>query len=852
MLFSAENRYLERVFLLIILFTLSSFAYYFTMADREEVQARFANRREVIVKLLGRELHTLLKRRADLPPRLTNLLAEEGVAYALVQQPTGEVLAKAETPLISVGALSEVETEALRTPYLSFFPTMDPSQTVPLVEAALPLVTESGRKVVLRVGFFAMAEEERVRAVRFRNVLVFSVLLLGLFTYWFIRRRHSSDFQTTLMGGIGLLILLLFLVTRFALQQWYDTNWRQSFVQHGMSLAKVAALPAKRFLITGDDGDLREMQSLFELDDNYAFLNVVKDEQFLFHSDPSYRGTTFTPDANYAKSLNSSRPQVFPLPDSDLYEVLIPLMEGQHRLGTMRLGFRNALGYGPLGVLRNQLVLIFLAGLVVALFLGYLLSRRVAKDISTFIKAMDQVTAGDLRQQVYIDRDDDFGHFAQAFNFMLLSLRERDLLGKGLQNYVSKSIVDKTLKALSAEEKNGEKVFAVALFMYFHGLSDAMGRVSSPQLLAEVRDLYQVARQISPTGLSSTVQVTPVGILTILSHPNRHETLMRGIQTAQLLAQALGRRSEISIAPKLTFHALEVVYGAIDDHGPQVAHLGEALLDFRSFGQVQDTDEVIFSQESYYLLKDVAAFDELEVGTADQGRIKGFIFRGFKPMEVLLGVFPEAPVWVKILVLKVLRGASGTVPADTLLEWFKDGEWSVRYHVLDVLERVRPPDLLEFLIRVVQSETEPRVLSKAVSVLGKVGNDSHIPILAERLRSPDRRVKANTIEALESIGGRKVYEFLNLLVDEQDNRVKANILIALGKYGDLRVFDLLTKMIKDPDKNIRASAAYALGKLGMAQGVEPLISALSDKDLGVRRQVVASLTALKADLEIDL
>ncbi|RCK80844.1 MAG: hypothetical protein OZSIB_2732 [Candidatus Ozemobacter sibiricus] len=852
MLFTAENRYLERVFLLVILLTLSSFAYYFTMADREEVQGRFANRREVIVKLLGRELHSLLKRRADLTPRLTNLLAEEGVAYALVQQPTGEVLAKAETPMLSVGALTEVESEALRTPYLAFFPLTDPSGTIPLVEAALPIVTETGRKLVLRVGFFAMAEEERLRAVRFRNVLLFSVLLLGLFTYWFIRRRHASDFQTTLMGGIGLVILLLFLVTRFALQHWYDTHWRQSFVQHGMSMAKVAALPAKRFLATGDDSDLRELQSLFELDDNYAFLSIAKDEQYLYHSDPSYKNTTFTPDANYAKSQNSPKPQVFPLPEGDLYEVLIPLMEGQHRLGTMRLGFRNALGAGPLSVIRNQLILIFLAGLSTALFLAYLLARRVAKDLAGFIKAMDQVTAGDLRQQVYIDRDDEFGQFAQAFNFMLMSLRERDLLGKGLQNYVSKSIVDKTLKALAAEEKNGEKVFAVAVFMYFHGLGDAMGRVSAPQLLAEVRDLYQAARQICPTGMSSTLQVTPVGILTVLSHANRHETLMSGIQTAQLLGQALARRPEISIAPKLTLHALEVVYGAIDDHGPQVAFLGETMLDFRSFGQVQDSDEIIFSQETYYLLKEVAQFDELEVSTADQGRVKGFIFRGFKPLDALTRIFSESSVWVKILILKVLRGATTPIPAETLIEWFKDPEWGVRYHVLDLLERMRPPGLLDFIIGVVQSETEPRVLSKAVSVLGKVGNESHIPILAERLRSSDRRVKANTIEALESIGGKKVYEFLNLLVDEQDNRVKANILIALGKYGDLRVFDLLTRMIKDPDKNIRASAAYALGKLGMAQGVEPLISALSDKDLGVRRQVVASLTALKADLEIDL
>mgnify|MGYP002683345909 CR=1 FL=1 len=76
--------------------------------------------------------------------------------------------------------------------------------------------------------------------------------------------------------------------------------------------------------------------------------------------------------------------------------------------------------------------------------------------------------------------------------------------------------------------------------------------------------------------------------------------------------------------------------------------------------------------------------------------------------------------------------------------------------------------------------------------------------------------------------------------------------VALGKYGDLKVFELLSRMIKDSESNMRASAAYALGKLGMAQGVEPLINALSDKDPMVRRPVVASLTALKADLDVDM
>jgi HEAT repeat protein len=226
--------------------------------------------------------------------------------------------------------------------------------------------------------------------------------------------------------------------------------------------------------------------------------------------------------------------------------------------------------------------------------------------------------------------------------------------------------------------------------------------------------------------------------------------------------------------------------------------------------------------------------------------------RNFKENQELVESFAAATSWTRIMILRLLKASGDLNDPEILFEWFKDENADVRYQVLDALEKLRPTALSEFVVQVIHDEKDPKVLSRAIGLLGAIGNEEHIPILTEKLRSNDRRVKANAVEALEAIGGKRVYEFLNLLVDEQDNRVKANILIALGKYGDLKVFELLSRMIKDSDSHMRASAAFALGKLGMAQGVEPLISALSDKDPMVRRQVVASLTSLKADLDIDV
>ncbi|MBI3038615.1 HEAT repeat domain-containing protein [bacterium] len=800
MRFFSRTELSEQVFAGIILVALGSFAYYFTIADLEEVQANFNSRRGLLVKLLARELTEMLNKRADLTPRLSNLLSEEAVIYAIVQQPKGiddenggEILAKAENSKVSVGNIESIEAMALETSYLKFIPFVDQSGTIPILEAAIPLVPDWG-KAVLRVGFSRLLDEERSKNVLFRNSIIFSTLFISLLAYWTMRNRSSSSFQGGLLGGTGILVLLLFLSTRFTIQNWYDHYWRQIFVQSGLSTAKILALSVKRFLTTGKDSDLRELQSILEFGESFLYFGIIKDERYAFHSNPSF--------------FYGSR--------SDLFDVFVPVMDGGGRLGTIQMGLRNSSAFGPLSQLRNRLVLIFLSALILSLLLAYLLTRRVSKDISVFIRSMEQVTAGDFRQSVFLDREDEFGQMAQTYNFMLMGLRERDMLGKGLQHYVSKSIVDKTLKVLTTQDKTGEKIFAIGLYICFRGLSQTLSKKSAPEIFSAVRDLLDA------------------------------------LKSSQMVFKALEDFGELPFSCEIVLHGFEVVQGAIGEEDESLAFIGEGGLSIHSLARVHPGGEILLSEETAYLIREVANIEEIEISTQELGHVRAFYFKGYKNLDQLVKIFPESSQWVKILVLKILKLYSNQEIADILIEWVEGAHEEVKYHILDVLVQIRPKRIIDFISQLVQKETNPRVLSKAIFLLGTIGNESHISLLAEKLSFNDRRVKANAIEALEAIGGKKVYEYLNLLVDETDNRVRANILIAMGKYGDLKVFDLLSRMIKDPDKNMRASAAYALGQLGMVQGVDPLISALSDKDLTVRRQVVASLTRLKADLEIEM
>ena len=852
MKFIRNTRFIERLLLSVIVISLASFAYYFSMADLQEQSRIFKKQRIMLVKLLAGEIIELADRKLDLTPRLKNLLAEEAVAYALVQQADGAVLARAENKSLPIGILRKVEEEALNATHLTLIPFKDTSDTFPLIEAAMPVIISNGNKLILRVGFFRNQELARRERIRFRNILFFSLILLAMFLYWFVRKHHASSLQHTLLGGSALLILLLFLATRLTVQSWYDKNWRETSVRHGLYLSKVFTPAAMRFIETGEDKDLKNAYDLVAADENLAYISLIKDDQIIFDSDPTQIGNSVAEDSGYQMSLNYDRPRIIKLQEPDLYEAYVPIMKGMHRLGTLKTGLRDNTGYEHLSTLRDRLILIFIVGLVLMLFFMHLLSRRVSKEISWFIKAMDQITAGDLRQNVYIERNDEFGQLAHAFNFMLMSMKERDLIGRGLQQYVSRSIVERTLKAVAGHEKNGEKLFAVSFFLYFSGIDEAISRVEGSRIFSAVQECYAVVRKLCQSFNHANIQVFPSGILVLFTYQNKHDSLLKALNLAKLAARDLGRRPEMPFSPKATMHAMDMIRGRVVGNEKDSAFIGDGFADFRTLSKIQDSDEIIASRELHVLLKDVINFEELEVLSGEQGRFNAFVIRNFKDHKELVEGYAEATTWTRIMILRIIKTSGELETPELLYKWYEDENSEVRYQVLDALEKIRPDGLCEFVVDVLKKEKDAKVLSRAIALLGHIGNEEHVSVISEQLRSEDRRVKANAVEALEAIGGKRVYEFLNLLVDEQDNRVKANILIALGKYGDLKVFELLSRMIQDANSNMRASAAYALGQLGMAQGVEPLVAALSDKDPMVRRQVVASLTSLRADLDIEI
>jgi len=93
--------------------------------------------------------------------------------------------------------------------------------------------------------------------------------------------------------------------------------------------------------------------------------------------------------------------------------------------------------------LRRRAVLVFLAitllGALVALGLGYCISRRISISIKKLARAADQVAHGNLDARVEIHSRDELHELAESFNFMAAALKKRD---QQLREFTTRRIME--------------------------------------------------------------------------------------------------------------------------------------------------------------------------------------------------------------------------------------------------------------------------------------------------------------------------------------------------------------------------------------------------------------------------
>ncbi|MGA1791399.1 MAG: HEAT repeat domain-containing protein [bacterium] len=221
---------------------------------------------------------------------------------------------------------------------------------------------------------------------------------------------------------------------------------------------------------------------------------------------------------------------------------------------------------------------------------------------------------------------------------------------------------------------------------------------------------------------------------------------------------------------------------------------------------------------------------------------------------------------------------------DTLIECLDQDFW-IQYPAIIALGNIGDLSATEHLIKLLDDE----MLREAViEALGKIGDTSVIPVLAETLSSNDPSIRNNTIASLVNIQRmvksdetclpsiRKALDNDELIVHlfnslrNPDSEVKKNAIIALGWLKEARAVENLLELIHDydleeyvveslvsigehaipeiieklhnPDPKIRISLIRCIDWIGNINGITACIPFLSDENIEVKYQAVMAMS----------
>lgn len=240
--------------------------------------------------------------------------------------------------------------------------------------------------------------------------------------------------RTKILGiGLGLVFLLgavVILVVRASLRNVATQELEFSAV----SIAEDLADSSTDAILVNNQ--FRLYQLISETKGNHV------DIRYLFVVDPNGRvlahtfGNGFPTNlvkANAISAERGSRIRVLETTEGLIWDVASPIYEG--RVGTIRIGFSDALIVRTVNVVTTELLLATLFVSTIGILLAVFLTRILTRPLQQLAQAAYAVGQGDLNQKVTRWTDDEIGELTDSFNTMVENLRlaaeanrERDLL----------------------------------------------------------------------------------------------------------------------------------------------------------------------------------------------------------------------------------------------------------------------------------------------------------------------------------------------------------------------------------------------------------------------------------------
>ncbi len=131
--------------------------------------------------------------------------------------------------------------------------------------------------------------------------------------------------------------------------------------------------------------------------------------------------------------------------------------------------------------------------LLAALATAYGLARGITRPVATLGRAARRVGAGELDTRVEITTGDELEELGGAFNEMVAGLRERDLIKRSFERYVSKAVADEVLRNPTLAKLGGSRREITAMFVDLGGFTSLAETLAPEAVVSHLNEYFEAA-----------------------------------------------------------------------------------------------------------------------------------------------------------------------------------------------------------------------------------------------------------------------------------------------------------------------------------------------------------------------
>ncbi len=321
------------------------------------------------------------------------------------------------------------------------------------------------------------------------------------------------------------------------------------------TLARDIKLQALSDIVALDlDGNII-LTTLAESDEGYGVLELGEDE--------------------LTTTLETSLNREFEMFGREYTALYAPLVVRHEDVGILAVALPSDFIVSTLATSRNNFSGIFTLGTVAVIALGYILAQHIALPILRLRKMTAAVASGDLEQESGVDRSDEIGDLAIAFDTMTLSLRDRTeeaarLYAEAIQRNMDLAEANARLQSTQAQLIQSEKLASVGQLTagIVHDVKNPLAVIKGlAEELTEEVDSDGFAREgletIRDSASKANTIVSDLLKFARQSTPDMQRRDMREtIRSVIRLTEYLARKGNVEVTTEMPETAVLVTYDA--------------------------------------------------------------------------------------------------------------------------------------------------------------------------------------------------------------------------------------------------------------------------------------------------